>query len=343
MHGGIMKLLFVVAFAVTALLCHQVHAEELPAEAQRMLDDLGAPDVQQQNNGKTFNCRYGGRKTVTVSPLADATLFSGDYSNCREAGSIRDGYFEVIVQNWEVVGRSSKRSINGELQDAVRAGAIKKAGALITKGADVNYAESNSIVGGGEISGWTPLMSAAMTGNHKMIKQLLKAGAWPNFMNSRAVGALWLAAGNGSLESVKLLVAAKAHINNSNYEDVTPLMSAAMNGHYQVAKYLLKAGADINRVHKDGDSALMFALANRHSDIAVLLIDSGADINIRNRFGVTALLIAVAENNEVLVRKLIEKKADLTVRTDGGKTALDIAIVGGNANIIDLLKQAASI
>jgi len=87
----------------------------------------------------------------------------------------------------------------------------------------------------------------------------------------------------------------------------------------------------------------MFALANRHSDIAVLLIDSGADINIRNRFGVTALLIAVAENNEVLVRKLIEKKADLTVRTDGGKTALDIAIVGGNANIIDLLKQAASI
>ena len=335
--------LSVLTALLTAVMWQSAIAENLPAEAQRMLDDLGAPVAQQKNNGKTFRCLYGGQKTVTVSPLADATLFSGDYNNCREAGSTRDGYYEVIVQDWKIVGQSSKRSINGELQDAVRSGDIKQSRLLIAKGADVNYAESISLVGGGDVDGWTPLMSAAMTGNAEMVKLLLKAGSWINCMNSRAVGSLWLSAGSGSLETVKLLVAAKAYVNNSNYEDVTPLMSAAMNGHYQVAKYLLKAGADINRVHKDGDSALMFALANRHTDIAVLLIDSGADINIRNRFGVTALLIAVAQNNENMVRKLIGKKADLNVRTDGGKTALDIAIAGGNANIIELLKQAASI
>jgi ankyrin repeat protein len=334
-----MKLFPVLSAVLIILNSLQAVAAELPEEARRMLDDLGAPAVQQKNNGKTFRCRYGGHKTVKVSPLADATLFSGDYDNCREAGFIRDGHFEVIVRNWEIVGQSSKRSINGELQEAASAGDIKKARALIAKGADVNFAKSISLDGGGEVDGWTPLMSAAMTGNIDLIKLLVKAGAWVNCMNSRAVGALWLAAGSGSLDSVKFLVANKAYINNSNYEDVTPLMSSAMNGHYRVARYLIGAKADINRIHKDGDSALMFALANHKTEIAQLLIDAGADINIRNRYGVTALLIAISENNEAMVRKLIQHKADLNVRTDSGKSALDIATAKGNENIIKILGQ----
>jgi len=334
-----MKLFSVLCTILVSSLSLQAVAKELPAEAQRILDDLGSPAVQQKNNGKTFRCTYGGHKTVKVAPLADSTQFSGDYSNCREAGHIRDGYFEVIVRNWEIVGQSSKRSINGELQEAVSAGDIKEARVLIAKGADVNFAKRISLVNAGEVDGWTPLMSAAMTGNSEMLKLLVKSGAWVNYMNSRAVGALWLAAGSGSLESVKLLVARRAYINNSNDEEVTPLMAAAMNGHYQVARYLVDAKADINRIHKDGDSALMFALANRHNDIAQILIDAGADINIRNRFGVSALLIAIAENNEAMVQKLIQHKADLTVRTESGKSAIDIAAAKGNENIIRMLKQ----
>ena len=334
-----MKLLSLFCVAVIALFSLQAFAGEFPPDAQKMLRDLGTPDVQQMNNGRTLPCQYGGKKTVTISPLADATFFSGDYDNCREAGSTRDGLYELIVRDWEIVEQSSKRSKNGELQDAARAGDVKKVRALIAKGADVNYAENITLDGGGTVDGWTPLMSAAISGNSEMLKLLLKAGAWVNFMNSRVTGALWLAANNGNAESVKLLLASRAHINNANDENITPLMTAAMVGNFQAARVLVEAGAALNMTHKDGDSALMFALAGRHTDVARLLIDSGADINIRNRFGATALLIAVAEGNEELVSLLVQKKADLTAKTEGGKTALDIAIAKGNERIIGVLSE----
>jgi ankyrin repeat protein len=330
----------VLCIAITFLLSFQLIAKELPVEAQQMLDELGAPEVQQRNNGKKFQCKHGGHKTIIISPLADATLFTADYNNCREAGSTRDGYYEVIIRDWEIVGKSSKRSINGELQDAARAGDVKKVGEMVGKGADVNYAENFRMDGSVEDSGWTPLMSAAMTGNIEIAKLLVNGGAWVNYMNSRVISALFLAANGGFIDVVKLLVEHNAYINNSDFEQVTPLMAASMNGHQQVVKYLVEKKAGLNLSHKDGDSALMFALANRHSEIAQFLIEAGADINIRNRYGASALLIAIAENNESIVSTLIMHKADTTVRTSSGKNVLEIAISKGNENIIKMLKSA---
>ena len=325
--------LFVICFSL------QVFAVDLPAEAQKMLDDLGTPEVQQRNSGKKMRCVYGGSKEITVSLLGGATIFSGDYNNCREAGSTRDGYYEVMVQNGEIVGQSSKRSVNGELFDAAKADDITKAKSLIRKKADVNYTESIATTEGGYIHGWSPLMSAAMTGNSAMVKLLLKSGAWVNYLNSRVVNALWLAAGNGNLDVVKMLVENRAYINNKNVEDITPLMNAAMNGHHNVVKYLIGSKADMNLVHKDGDSALMFALAYGHSDAARVLVDAGANVNIQNKYGVTALIIAATEGNEDMVRLLLLKKADITARIDAGKTALDIASSKGNVKIIELLRN----
>jgi ankyrin repeat protein len=327
-------------FCVLTLVCFSLlaFAEELPPEAQAMLDDLGAPDVQQKNNGKMFRCTYGGRKTVTVSFLEDATLFSGDYNNCREAGLVRDGYYELIVRDWELIGRSTKNSINAELHDAVQAGDVGKAKKLIKKRADVNFAKRIDASGGGYIDGWTPLMSAAMKGDAKMVNLLIRSGAWVNYMNSDAISALWLASGAGNLDAVKSLVKNNAYINNRNNDDVTPLMYAAMNGHDQIVKYLLNKKANFKYVHKDGDSAMMLALAYGHNNCARLLVESGALINIQNKFGISPLLIAVSEGNEDMVRLLLDNNADRTLKTDGGKTALDIATARGNENIIKLLK-----
>lgn len=333
-----MKLPAALCAVLITSLSLQAVAKELPAEAQKFLDDLGTPEMQQKNNGKIVRCLYGGTRLISISLLGDATIFSGDYNNCRERDSTRDGYFEVMVRNGEVVGHSSKRSANGELFDAVQAGDTTKAKALIRNKADVNYTESIATTEGGSIDGWTPLMSAAMTGNADMVRLLVKAGAWVNYLNSHVVNALWLAAGSGNLKVVKLLVKNKAYVNNRNVEGVTPLMNAARNGHYSVAEYLVKAKADMNLVHKDGDSALMFALANGHGDIARLLIDAGAPVNIQNKFGVTALMIAVAEQNEEAVRLLVQNKADRTAKTDAGKSALEIAIAKGNNKIIELLR-----
>jgi ankyrin repeat protein len=336
-----MKGFICACFLLAPLVVLQAFAEELPEEAQTMLNDLGSSTkLQQKNNGKTFRCAFGGRKTVTISHLADATLFSGDYDNCREPGSNRDGYFEVIVRDWEIVGQSSKRSKNGELLDAVSNKDVTKVKALIRKGADINFTDRIPTSNGNYVEGWTPLMAAAMTGNADLARLLIKSGAWVNYMNSSAVSALWLAAGNGNLETVKLLVSSKAYLNNRNSDDITPLMNAALNGHNAVVKFLIQAKADVNLTHKDGDSALMFALAHGHSESARLLIDAGADMAIQNHFGVTALFIAVAENNEEMVRYLITRKADLKGKTANGLSILDVAQAKGNESIIRLLKQA---
>lgn len=320
--------------------CGQVYAAELPEEAQKMLADLGTPDVQQQNNGKLFRCVFGGTKRVTVSLLGNATIFTADYNNCRETGSTRDGHYEIMVQNGEIIGSKAERSINGELFDAVRDSDTAKVRKLIASKADVNYSESISGENHRSIDGWTALMWASSNGNNEIMPLLLKAGAWVNFMNSDVVNALWIASSNGCLEAVKVLLKNKAYINNRNYEDVTPLMAAAMRGHYDVVSCLLDAKASVNLVHKEGDSALMFALAGRHTRVAQRLIDAGADINIRNKYGVTALMIAIAEGNEGIALELLDKKADLAVKTDSGMTALDIAIAKGNSKIAEMIRQA---
>jgi ankyrin repeat protein len=328
-----------ITVVLAALTPFRAVAVELPDEAQKMLNDLGAPHVQQKNNGKKFTCIYGGTKQITISPLGNATVFSGEYNNCREPRSIRDGYFEVIVQDGELVGESYKRSINGDLHEAVRNGDITKTKELIRKKADVNYTEVLENPGAAAVDGWTPLMSAVLTNNFNMVKLLVSSGARVNHLNSYVVNAFWLAADSGNMEIIKYLAKQGAYIENGNNEDVTPLMKAAMNGHFQVVSYLIGLKADMNKVHKDGDSALMFALANRHSDVARLLVDSGADVNIQNKYGVTALIIAAVEGNEELVRLLVGKRADLSAKTESGKTAFDVAISRGFGSIAAFLKS----
>ncbi|MBC7962577.1 MAG: ankyrin repeat domain-containing protein [Steroidobacteraceae bacterium] len=337
-----MRLHHVLATILITFFCTQAYAGELPNEAQKMLDDLGATSMQQKNNGKLFRCLHGGTKRVSVSTLGDAVIFTGDYNYCREPGSMRDGFYEIMVRNGEIIGKSSKQSINGELFDAVQNDDIVKVRDLVERKADVNYFENISGGDQKKIDGWTPLMWAASKGNFEMVTLLLKSGAWINYLNSDVLNAVWIASANGHLGTVKKLVANRAFINNRNIEDVTPLMVAAMRGHHDVVKYLLDSKADINFVHKEGDSALMFALAHRHTNIAGLLIDYGADINIRNRFGVTALIIAAAEGNEEITRILLDKKADITPKTESGMTALDIAVAKGYSKIEKLIKHAQS-
>lgn len=312
---------------------------QLPVEAQMILDDLGPPEVQEANNGKTFSCREGGDKTILISPLADATMFSGDYRRCKENGTLTDGYYEFIVRDWELVGQSQRPSLGTQLVEAVKNDDLAMVRKLIAEKANPNYTESMPRSEGGSIEGWTPLMTAVVNGKTEMVKVLVEGGAWVNYLNSSAVNALWLAAGSGHLEIVKFLVSRGAYVNNSNSEEVTPLMLAAMNGHLGVARFLIKSGAHINSTHKDGDTALMFALANKHSAVARLLLQSGADVNIRNRHGVSALVIAVSENNEALVAELLKRGADPTIRVSDDKTLLDIAIIRGNAKIQKLLSR----
>lgn len=307
-----------------------------------MIKDLGGHDLIAKNNGKTMRCSYGGTRKVSIVRSGSLTNYTGDYRNCREKDSTRDGVYEIVLDGDEITNSESRRSINGELFDAAMQGDTSTAKKLIKTKADVNYTESIKKTEGGYIDEWTPLMSAVMAGSLDTVKLLVSNGAWVNYLNSMAVNSLWIAANKGNLEIVKYLAAHGAYINNSNIEDVTPLMAAALNGHLDVVKFLISAKAHIDSVHIDGDSALMFTLGQKHSDVASLLIDSGANVNIRNKSGLTALIIAAAEGNVEITGKLLEKKANTAITTNDGRTALDVARTRGLAGIVKLLEKATN-
>ena len=304
-----------------------------------MIKDLGGHEAIHKNNGKVMRCIYGGTRKVTIFKQEPFTSYNGDYRNCREKDSIRDGLYEIVLNGDEIESSSSKRSINGELFDAAMEGNTIRVMELIKAKADVNYTESIRKADGGSIDEWSPLMSAVVSGKLDIVKALAKSGAWVNYMNSMAVNSLWIAANTGNLEIVRYLVGQGAYLNNSNFENVTPLMAAAMNGHLEVVRFLAASKAKLDLTHTEGDTALMFALGQKHISIARFLINAGANVNIRNKSGLTALIIAVAEGNEEMVRKLLEKKADVTLKTNDGRTALDLARARGLTRIAELLER----
>lgn len=310
-----------------------------------LIKDIGGMDAIAKNSGKILVCSHGGTKKIAIVRKRGETSYTGEYLNCNQNGSIRDGIFEIVIQGNEVLKSTAKRSRNGELFDAAMDDDAGKVKALIKTRADVNYTETTSRIEGVTIDEWTPLMSAAVSGNLDIAKQLVKAGAWVNYMNSLAVNAVWIAANNGKLEVVKYLVKQGAYVDNRNKEDVTPLMAAAINGHLEVAKCLVAAKASLDLVHKngEGDTALMFALAKGHTAIARILIEAGADVNIRNKFGISALHVAVSEGNLDVTKLLIEHKADLAIRTSDGMTALEIARAKGHSDVAALIEKSVKI
>lgn len=314
--------------------------ETVTNKIAEMIIDLGGFGGVRANNGKTMRCSNGGTKRISIVERGPTRTYTGDYRNCREKGTVRDGKYEFILKGEEIISSTVNRSKNGKLFDAALAGDGNMVRELIRDKADVNYTESISKTDGGEVKEWTPLMSAVMKGNPDVVRQLVEAGAWVNYLNSMVVNAFWIAANTGHLDIVKYLAAHGAYINNRNIEEVTPLMAAAMNGHTDVVKFLISAKANLNSGHKDGDTALMFALAGRHTAIARMLVDAGADVNIRNRFGTTALLIAVAEGSAEGVEMLLKRKADVNVRTTDGLNALDVAKARKLTGIVEILEKA---
>ncbi|QSV44238.1 ankyrin repeat domain-containing protein [Geobacter benzoatilyticus] len=319
--------------------CYEAAQDATTKRMMAMIVDLGGHDAVRKNSGKLVRCADGGTRKVSIVKRGTTTTYRGDYRTCREGDSVRDGIYEIVFNGDEIAGSTEKRSINGELFDAAKEGNAAKVRKLIKAKADVNYTESITLADGGSVERLSPLMAATMAGSLDAVKALVAGGGWVNYLNSKTVNSLWIAAHNGNLEIVKHLATHGAYLNNSNNEDVTPLMAAAMNGHFEVVKFLVDKKARIDEVHKEGDSALMFAVARGHTDIARFLIDAGANVNIRNAFGVTALIISAAEGNDEVARKLLEKNADTTVRTATGLTALDVARAREMHSVADLLEE----
>jgi len=104
--------------------------------------------------------------------------------------------------------------------------------------------------------GMSPLMMAALKGEHELVDALLAAGADPRQVNDDEHHALWFACVHGDVSLVEKLIACGSDINNRNINGVTCAIYAASTGKLEVLKALVEAGADLEIATHDGVSVL---------------------------------------------------------------------------------------
>jgi ankyrin repeat protein len=142
-----------------------------------------------------------------------------------------------------------------EILNAVLAGDVAKAAALLKSGTDCNTKNEE---------GATLLMLAAGAGNQEMVEMLLKAGAEVDATDARGWTALFKALFNyeqnrGFPDVVSALIEAGADIEHQIAYGTRPLMIAAGYGEARVVDVLLLAGVDIGAMNEGGRTARVMA------------------------------------------------------------------------------------
>jgi ankyrin repeat protein len=201
---------------------------------------------------------------------------------------------------------------------------------LIARGADVNN---------GTADGWTPLMAAAMKGDHQIATLLINAGANARLVNDdNGCNAFMYAAQVGCLELVRLL-APLSDMNAKSKDGWTSLMLASQNNHLTVISALLDEfqGVIINESDVRGFTALHYAAQEDHLDVVKVLLAHGANPNQVDQNGVTALHMVSLLNYLEMVKLLVNSGAQVNCKNATGATPLKIAKLAGNKEIVEFL------
>lgn len=198
------------------------------------------------------------------------------------------------------------------------------------------------------ITGNTPLHSAALVGNKDAIRQLTEAGADVNARDEDGAVVLHHIAYSSATiydESiVKHLVEHGADVNVKNEEGETPLHLAVQDRNQEIVETLVELGAEVNAKDNIGQTPLHYAVFNEPSKsrpeyyipFLQYLIDHDAKIDNRNAAGDTPLHKAARGGNALAVEFLLANGADVTIKNDSGKTAPDIASEQKSDEIIEL-------
>jgi len=107
--------------------------------------------------------------------------------------------------------------------------------------------------------GETALQCAAIKGNIRLVRKLLRLGADPNCKDNAGWTPLHEACNRGNSSVAQLLIKAGSYINVPGMFKETPLHDAARNGHYKVVKLLVASGADVTALNDNKKTPLEVA------------------------------------------------------------------------------------
>lgn len=298
--------------------------EDKAEEVEKILRDFGVPLVQ------CSKCIVAGDLPAHGSYIQPA---QEDFKARPDLASPDQIVTQERVERWLEEGAD----ITQELSNAIIAGDSERIKFLLSKGADVNAADTQ---------GWTPLTSAARQRKDKIVALLIENGANPNVVDGNGMTPVIAAAMRDHVPSVKLLLEKGANAEEPGPEGFRPLNIAIAEQRYEVAKALMEGGADVSAASgADGLTPLMLAAAQmapaegamfvpgstRPIDVAKGLVERGANVNAQSKNGMTALMVAATHNNPPMIGLLMEAGADPELKNKSGQTARDVAQLNGNA------------
>ena len=196
----------------------------------------------------------------------------------------------------------------------------------------------------GDRDNGTLLLSAAVGGQHGLVRFLLNRCATVDEENSLGLTPLHAAACQqpGNKETMEMLIDAGANVEAGNPHDgTTALIYAAERGTVDAAQALLSGGATVDAAKKDGGTALMAASHRGHLELVQALIAARAALDKQNDEGATALMGAAQQGHALVVVALLRARADPSLRALG-RTALEWAREEGHQEVVAILRRHAT-
>ena len=219
------------------------------------------------------------------------------------------------------------------------------------------------VAGGGPVRDanlqWTPLHSAALSGDVAAIRALLAGGTNVNARDEDGFTPLHAAAmkklvldtleadakgGHDELSRMWSKAMGLDTLGEADREGLVEILKSADDDRAGAVRALLAGGADVNARGKDGVTPLHFAAASGDTAAVSALLAGGASVDARDRDESTPLHQAALFGNMASVRALLAGGADADVRSKDGATPLHGAALSGDiAAIRALLASGADV
>lgn len=172
----------------------------------------------------------------------------------------------------------------------------------------------------------TSMHLAVLTGQPRVVRRLVLAGACPTVRDRRGNTPLHLACERGELECVKELtrpvtsieiqylkmmnsavyqnipnISIPPNLEIHNYEGRTCVHIATLNQHTEILLWLKQFGANINaQESKGGRTPLTYAVEARNSNLVEFLVgECEADVDVKNYAGLSACEIAYRVDEKI--------------------------------------------
>lgn len=259
---------------------------------------------------------------------------------------------------------------DGALLEAIRAGDVARAVALVEAGANPNteaeagHRDQRPVLTLAALSADTRLLRALIARGaqvdrpHHGVTALLAAcrDSWhgrpdavltllTNGANAKATDAEGNTALHGAVLSAEPTVAAMlldagAAVDAVNAAGETPLAIACRAANWALARFLLEHGAKPAPVGAEPALVAAASIADDDAEGVKVLLRHKAPVNGANAHGRTALIAAAAEGHEQIVRTLLQAHANPNLADRHGTTALMEGARSGATGIVQLLADA---